>query len=87
MKSVIALLLLYSESTVKTQECVVRNPLMFVVDVMGHILWIPLRYCLAMELPSLTGGFKAYIALLMVTNGISLVFDITDVWRYMRGDR
>ena len=51
---------------------------------LGHILWFPLLYALVQALPSLNGSFKLYAMVLIATNSVSLVIDISDVWRYFR---
>ena len=53
---------------------------------LGHVLWIPLLYWLAREYSTVSGDFKLYVTVLMVTNGLSLVFDVADVWRYFKSN-
>lgn len=35
----------------------------------------------------LTTGEVLYVSLVLVVNGISLVFDLIDAWRWMQGER
>jgi hypothetical protein len=49
---------------------------------MGHVLWIPLFAYVLMEIPIARDTFQSYLIILSVTIGISLAFDIVDVWRY-----
>lgn len=55
----------------------------------GHFLWFGLvpwlawRYGLAPE----EGWLRAWMAAVMVVNSLSLVIDVTDVVRYLRGER
>jgi len=53
------------------------------------IAWIPLEIALVMRLwGSETDPVETYYALLvLVVNGISLVFDVIDSWRWLRGER
>ena len=54
----------------------------------GHILWLPLVVWIwtrAQEAPP--GGFRNWLLALAVLNAGSLVIDITDVARYVFGDR
>ena len=55
----------------------------------GHVLWIPLVGYLVFRLqqhPPID-LFGAWIRIVIVADSISLVFDITDTIRYIRGDR
>lgn len=47
---------------------------------LAHILWIPLLYFVLREIPLVEGGYKAYLLALAACNGLSLVFDVRDVW-------
>ncbi len=59
-----------------------------------HLLaWTPLEVALALRLSGVFGAVsptKAEIVLavlLLVVNGVSLVFDMLDSWRWLRGER
>lgn len=59
-----------------------------------HLLvWIPLEVVLALRLSGALGAVlptEAEIALailLLIVNGVSLVFDMLDSWRWLRGER
>lgn len=59
-----------------------------------HLLaWIPLEVALAMRLSGAVGALpagQAEIALavvLLIVNGVSLVFDMLDSWRWLRVER
>lgn len=61
---------------------------------MPHLLaWIPLEVALVQRLAGrvgpvpLTGLEQAFLILLLIVNGISLVFDLMDSLRWLRGDR
>ena len=56
---------------------------------LGHILWIPLVGYLVLRLAHHppTDPFGIWLRVVVVTDAISLVFDITDVIRYVKGDR
>lgn len=56
---------------------------------LGHALWIPLVGYLIFRLPHHppTDVFGIWLRIVVVTDSVSLVFDITDVIRYVRGDR
>ena len=47
---------------------------------LAHILWVPLLYFVLREIPVAEGGYKTYLILLAACNGMSLVFDVRDVW-------
>ena len=55
----------------------------------GHIFWVPLLPWLWTRL----GGFQemeplaVWIVTVIVFNGVSLVIDVIDAWRYLAGDR
>ena len=56
---------------------------------LGHALWIPLIGYLVFRLehhPPID-PFGIWLRIVVVTNAVSLVFDISDVIRYTRGDR
>lgn len=59
-----------------------------------HLLaWIPLEIALAPRLSGVigalppTGAEIALATLLLAVNGVSLVFDALDSWRWLRGER
>lgn len=59
-----------------------------------HLLaWIPLEIVLALRLSGAfgavppTGAEIALAILLLIVNGVSLVFDLLDSWRWLRGER
>jgi hypothetical protein len=56
---------------------------------LGHILWIPLVIWLSVRLGGVesSSAFAYWILAVMVLNSISLVIDIIDVIRYVRGER
>jgi hypothetical protein len=47
---------------------------------LAHILWIPLLYFVLREIPLAEGNYKIYLLVLAACNGLSLVFDVRDVW-------
>ena len=55
----------------------------------GHIFWVPLLPWLWPRLEGLhqTEPFAVWIVAVLVLNGVSLVIDARDVWRYIAGDR
>ncbi len=59
-----------------------------------HLLaWIPLEVALLLRLSGMVGGpppttaETALIGVLLLINGISLVFDAIDSWRWLKGQR
>lgn len=55
-----------------------------------HLLfWTPLVILIAVGLASDggTSGYRSYLAVLIVTNLVSLAFDYKDAWAWWRGDR
>lgn len=56
---------------------------------LGHIFWFPLLYYVWTRLGQHPGDdyFGWWLRGLMVINGASLVIDVTDVVRYIAGDR
>lgn len=56
---------------------------------MGHILWVPLVFWLASRLGAApeTGWLRLWMTAVIVVNATSLVIDVIDVIRYLRGDR
>ena len=56
----------------------------------GHVLWIPMVLWLWMRLdqtPPLDSTFKYWLMIVIVMNTISLVIDVVDVIRYIKGER
>ena len=51
---------------------------------MGHVLWIPLLIYVAFQIPHADVGFKTYLVVFSVFVAVSLAFDITDVWQYLK---
>lgn len=56
---------------------------------LGHILWVPLLYWLWTRLGQIPPDdvFGMWIRALMVLNALSLVIDVIDVTRYLKGER
>ena len=54
-----------------------------------HLMWIPMFAWMATRLEAIQADpqLASWIAVLFVTNMVSLVVDTTDVLRYLRGDR
>jgi hypothetical protein len=55
-----------------------------------HVLWVPMLAWMATRLPAVPAderGFRAWLALLMATNALSLVIDAWDAIRFVRGER
>ena len=54
-----------------------------------HILWIPLLAFLLtkIDLANLSSPYHQWLAGLIACNAVSLVIDIIDVYRYVKGDR
>jgi hypothetical protein len=55
----------------------------------GHFVWIPMLIWLGFRLDNISEGtlFQTWILTLMAMDTVSLLFDITDLIRYLRGDR
>lgn len=55
----------------------------------GHVLWLPMLAWFATNLPDpgQTPWLHAWVLVLIVFNGLSLVIDTSDVIRYLRGER
>ena len=53
----------------------------------GHFVWFPLLAWLATRLDATSGLIRAWLIALIVVNGLSLVIDVIDFIRYLRGDR
>ncbi len=56
---------------------------------LGHFLWFPMLYFLWTRLDHFpaTDFFGIWLRILILMNAISLVIDVTDVIRYIMGDR
>jgi len=57
---------------------------------LGHIVfWTPLLFYLYQRLTNVIGPrlFETWLRVLLATNGLSLVIDYVDVFRYLMGDR
>ena len=56
---------------------------------LGHFPWFPLLYLLGMRLGEIPAAdaFGIWIRVLIIVNAASLVLDVTDVVRYLAGDR
>jgi hypothetical protein len=55
----------------------------------GHFVWIPMLIWLGFRLDNILEGtlFQAWILTVMAMNTVSLLLDIIDLIRYLRGDR
>lgn len=55
---------------------------------LAHIMWLPGMIFLFSRLPRIDFGTSLgiWLALLLITNCVALVFDAADVWRYFQGD-
>ena len=56
----------------------------------GHILWVPMVPWLWMRLdqtPPLDSTFEYWLMIVIVMNTLSLVLDVVDTIRYIKGDR
>ena len=54
---------------------------------LGHVFWIPLLGYLLIQLQQAEGLFAGYLIVLSLAIGISLLFDIRDVWIYLSSKR
>lgn len=54
---------------------------------LGHVFWIPLLGYLLVQLQQTEGLFAGYLIVLSLVIGISLLFDIRDVWIYLSSKR
>ena len=54
---------------------------------LGHVLWIFLLPYIVVRLDDVDAGFSAYLVVLAILIAVSLVFDVLDVWRYVRERR
>ncbi len=55
----------------------------------GHFVWIPMLIWLVFRLDHIPGGtlFYNWILILVAMDTVSLLMDIVDLVRYLRGDR
>lgn len=53
----------------------------------GHVFWIPLLGYLIVQLQQIEGLFAGYLLVLSLAIGVSLLFDIRDVWIYWSSKR
>jgi hypothetical protein len=55
----------------------------------GHFVWIPMLIWLGFRLDNIPEGtlFRSWILGLVVMDAVSLLLDISDLIRYLRGDR
>lgn len=53
----------------------------------GHVFWIPLLGYLLVQLQQIEGLFAGYLLVLSLAIGVSLLFDIRDVWIYWSSKR
>ncbi|MDX2019038.1 MAG: hypothetical protein SF187_02265 [Deltaproteobacteria bacterium] len=55
---------------------------------LGHIVgWLPLNIFLLGRLDDVAGGMHTWIITIIILNGMSLMIDVVDVFRYIAGDR
>ncbi|MFQ5477816.1 MAG: hypothetical protein ACE5E4_04280 [Candidatus Binatia bacterium] len=56
---------------------------------LGHVLWVPLLCFLWARLNEIPANdaFGLWLRLLMSANAVSLILDLSDVVRYLRGER
>ena len=54
---------------------------------LGHVFWIPLLGYLLVQIPQTEGPFAGYLIMLSLAIGMSLLFDIRDVWIYLSSKR
>lgn len=56
---------------------------------LGHFVWFPLLYFLWHRLPEIPAAdlYGLWVRALIGLNGLSLLLDVTDVIRYLAGDR
>ena len=52
-----------------------------------HVFWIPLLGYLIVQLQQIEGLFAGYLLVLSLAIGVSLLFDIRDVWIYWSSKR
>ena len=55
----------------------------------GHIYWVPMIPWLWTRLPTATsyGNFQYWLTAVIVLDGVSLIIDAIDTYRYIRGER
>ena len=55
----------------------------------GHFVWVPMLIWLAFRLDNIPEGtlFRGWLLTLIAMDTVSLLFDIVDLVRYVRGDR
>ena len=53
----------------------------------GHFVWFPLLAWLATRLDATSGPMRAWLIALIIVNGLSLVIDVIELVRYLRGNR
>jgi len=55
----------------------------------GHFVWIPMLIWLGFRMDSIPAGtlFHGWLLIMMAMNTVSLLLDIVDFVRYLRGDR
>jgi len=55
----------------------------------GHFVWIPMLIWLAFRLDNIPEGtlFQGWVLILMAMDTVSLLLDVIDSVRYLRGDR
>tara|TARA_R110002096_G_scaffold137245_6_gene290459 strand:+ start:239 stop:430 length:192 start_codon:yes stop_codon:yes gene_type:complete len=54
----------------------------------GHVVaWTPLVVLLILARPEASGVYDTFLTVLLVTNLISLVFDVNDLRLWQQGDR
>lgn len=50
---------------------------------LGHVFWIPLLAYILVQLRQAEGAFQTYLIVLSLCIGVSLLFDIRDVWKFL----
>ena len=54
----------------------------------AHIIpWTTLVFYLLLARPDVSGAYDQYLTVLLTTNTVSLLFDYTDTYRWLRGER
>ena len=53
----------------------------------GHVFWIPLLAYILVQVRHAQGEFHAYLVVLSLCIGASLLFDILDVWTFLTSKR
>jgi hypothetical protein len=56
---------------------------------LGHVFWVPMIPWLWTRLESATtyGNFQYWLIAVILLDGVSVIIDATDVFRYVRGER